>query len=119
VAKERATYFAEAPSKVSMTPHPENTLIVPGRVQLRQRIQDWVRQKIGRVLEALHAPAKIKEFECVDPITNEIVYLSTGARYSVLHVGSKRFFFDRLTGRFDGTGTLFQERIVDRLQFLD
>ncbi len=104
---------------VPMKSYPETTANAAGRTRIRERVQDWCRQKIGRVLEALHAPAKIKEFECVDPITNECVYLSTGPRYSVLHVGSKRFFFDRLTGRFDGTGTLLEERIVDRLQFLD
>lgn|ERR1700690_570700 len=101
-----------------MKSYPETTTTAARR-RVRDRVQDWCRQNIGRVLETLHAPAKIREFENVDPITNEIVYLSTGARYSVLHVGSKRFFFDRLTGRFDGTGTLFQERVVDRLQCLD
>jgi len=70
-------------------------------------------------MELLHAPAKIQEFEHVDPVTNETVYLSTGTRYSVLHIGDRRFFFDRITGRFDGTGTLLHERVVDRLQFLD
>ena len=82
-------------------------------------IRGWIRQLYGAVLEFLHAPAKIREFEYIDPSTNETVYLATGTRYSVLHVGDKRFFFDRTTGRFDGTGTLFQERIVDRLQLLD
>ena|ERR1700722_11079062 len=74
----------------------------------------------GTVLEFFHAPARIREFEYVDPVTNEIVYLSTGARYSVLHVGAKRLFFDRVTGRFDGTGELLlQERVADRLELLD
>ncbi len=78
-----------------------------------------IRQIHGVLLERLHAPAKIREFEYVDPSTNEIVYISTGARYSVLHVGAKRFFFDRVTGRFDGTGELLEERITDRLELLN
>ncbi len=82
-------------------------------------IRAWVSRVFGAALEFFHAPAKIKEFEYVDPLTNETTYLTTGARYSVLHVGDKRFFFDRITGRFDGTGTLFHERVVDRLQFTD
>jgi hypothetical protein len=71
------------------------------------------------MLEHLHAPARLREFEYVDSVSNETVYLSTGARYSVLHVGSKQFYFDRLTGRFDGTGTSLQERITDRLELLN
>ena len=82
-------------------------------------VREWIRHAWGAALEFFHAPAKIREFEYIDPVTNETVYLSTGARYSVLHVGDKRFFFNRATGQFDGTGTLFQERIVDRSQFLD
>lgn len=73
----------------------------------------------GWVLEKLRSPARVREFEYVDPITNETVYLSTGARYSVLHVGDRQFFFDRLTGRFDGTGTSSQLRIPDRLELFD
>jgi hypothetical protein len=82
-------------------------------------IRAWIRRAYGATLEFFHAPAKIREFEHVDPSTNETVYLATGTRYSVLHVGDKRFFFDRTTGRFDGTGTLLVERVVDRLQLLD
>jgi len=86
---------------------------------LWHRAVDAVRGGIGRAIEFVHIPAKIKEFEYVDPSTNEIVYLSTGARYSVLHVGDKRFFFDRLTGRFDGTCTSLQERVADGLELRD
>jgi hypothetical protein len=89
------------------------------REAFRQRVADLVRGSIGRALEALHAPAKIREFEWVDRGTNEIVYLSTGARYSVLHVGAKRLFFDRVTGQFDGTGELLEERVADGLELLN
>jgi hypothetical protein len=90
-----------------------------GRDSQSSMIRAWIRHAYGAVLEFFHVPGKIREFEYVDPSTNETIYLATGARYSVLHVGSKRLFFDRITGRFDGTGTLFHERVVDRLQRLD
>jgi hypothetical protein len=78
-----------------------------------------LRRAVGFLLEVVHAPARIKEFEYIDPGTNETAYLSTGARYSVLHVGAKRFFFDRVTGRFDGTGELLEERVADGLELLN
>jgi hypothetical protein len=78
-----------------------------------------VYRAVGAALEFCHAPARIREFEYVDPTTNEIVYLSTGARYSVLHVGAKRFFFDRVTGRFDGTGELLELSVADGLELLN
>lgn len=102
-----------------MTASP-TALLTPTRLQLaRFRLRDWFVEKIGWLMESLHVPAKIREFEYVDQASNEAVYLSTGTRYSVLHVGSKRFFFDRLTGRFDGTGTSLEERVVTGLQLLD
>lgn len=102
-----------------MTSHPE-TLFVTSRAKLlRLRLRDLWRECLGWVLEKLHSPAKIKEFEYVDPITNETVYLSTGTRYSVLRIGNSHFFFNRLTGQFDGTGTSLQEGVVTRLELLD
>ncbi len=84
-----------------------------------RRALTGLRHSVGFGLELLHAPARIREFEHIDPITNEIVYLSTGARYSVLHVGAKRLFFDRVTGQFDGTGELLEERVADGLELLN
>jgi len=86
---------------------------------LWRRIRSSVRHLIGAGLEFVNAPAKIKEFEYVDPETNDTVYLSTGARYSVLHVGDKQFFFERTTGRFDGTCTSLVERVADGLELCD
>jgi hypothetical protein len=82
-------------------------------------VRGWFRYTWGSALEFFHAPAKIREFEYIDPSTNETVYLATGARYSVLHVGDKRFFFERTTGKFDGTCTSLQERVADGLELCD
>jgi hypothetical protein len=95
-------------------------IVITSRRELFQhKVFDLIRDAFGRALEIFHAPAKIREFEYVDQDTNEIVYLSTGARYSVLHVGGKRFFFDRLTGRFDGTCTSLQVGVADGLELCD
>ncbi len=73
----------------------------------------------GWVMEHLHFPARLREFEYVNPISDETIYLSTGPRYSVLHVGKQMLFFDRATGRFDGTCTSLEERVTDGLELLD
>jgi len=102
-----------------MGSNPSTHVVQTACDRIRLHFRYWYMEKAGRILEFLHSPARLREFEYVDPITNETVYLSTGTRYSVLHVGDKRFFFDRLTGRFDGTCTSLQKRVVDRLQFSD
>jgi hypothetical protein len=70
-------------------------------------------------MNLLHSPARLKEFEYVDPISDQTIYLSTGARYSVLHIGGLKLFFDRATGRFDGTCRSLEERVEDGLKLFD
>src|SRR5215831_2641978 len=74
---------------------------------------------IGLCLEKIEAPAKLEEFEFIDPDTNETIYLSTGRRYSVLHVRGRRFFFDRITGTFDGTANSLQISVTNGLELRD
>jgi hypothetical protein len=70
-------------------------------------------------MDFAHRPARIREFEYVDPISDQTVYVSTGSRYSVLHIGSLKLFFDRATGGFDGTSRSLEERVEDGLKLLD
>jgi hypothetical protein len=68
-----------------------------------QKAADALQGAIGWGLELIHAPARLKQFEFVDPETNETVYVYTDKLYSVLCVGQRRLYFDRLTGTYDGT----------------
>ena len=56
----------------------------------------------GWCLEKTKTPARLRAFEFVDPASDETVYLYTSKRYSVLCVGERRFYFDRVSGKFDG-----------------
>ena len=85
----------------------------------KQSLRGKISELAGRAMERFHFPARIREFEYVDPISDETIYLSTGPRYSVLHVGRQMLFFDRTTGKFDGTCTSLKERITDGLKLLD
>jgi hypothetical protein len=96
-----------------------DTPLVGRKKRKWQNVRSNVRYLLGICLEYFGAPARVREFEYVDPVTNDTVYLATGARYSVLHVGCKAFFFNRVTGQFDGTGELLEERVADRLELLD
>lgn len=82
------------------------------------RLTDILADATGWCLDRIGAPARLKEFEFVDPETDETVYLFTSQRYSVLCVGSQRFYFDRLTGRFDGTSAPACS-VAERVEFRD
>jgi hypothetical protein len=66
------------------------------------RAKRTLRNMAGWCLEKCKAPARLKAFEYVDPASDETVYLYTSKRYSVLCVGERRFYFDRVSGEFDG-----------------
>jgi hypothetical protein len=99
--------------------NPSQITVESRREHLCLRAKSAVLNGLGWCLEKTGAPAKLKEFEFIDPETNETIYLSTGIRHSVLHVGNKRFFFDRATGVFDGTSTSLQDCVASRLELGD
>lgn len=66
------------------------------------RLKDAILGFAGGAMNRLHSPAKLCPFEFVDPVTDETTYLYTDRRLSVLCVGNRRFYFDRITGKFDG-----------------
>lgn len=101
-----------------MNSHSETLLVTSQSEKMRLHFMDWCRERIGWVLEKLHSPAKIKEFEFVDPETNETVYLYTSRSYSVFCIGDRRFYFDRITGSFDGTSRT-PDGITRRVEFRD
>ena len=69
------------------------------------KVKDSVLNAIGWTMNWVHSPARLKPFEYVDPDTDETIYLYTDKRLSVLCVGDRRYYFDRITGSFDGLST--------------
>jgi hypothetical protein len=79
-------------------------IFVQGRWQQWQlMVKDAALNCIGWAMNKAHSPARLKPFEYVDPDTDETIYLYTDKRLSVLCIGEHRYYFDRITGRFDGT----------------
>jgi hypothetical protein len=76
--------------------------VSPGARAIWLSVKWRIRNGIGWCLERTKAPAKLSTFEFVDPASDETVYLYTSKRYSVLCVGERRFYFDRVSGKFDG-----------------
>ena len=60
----------------------------------------------GWLMQRMKRPATIKPFDYSDPDTGERVVLRTSPRYAILTIGSKEFYFDRASGKFDGTGAM-------------
>ena len=94
-------------------------IISPRSNSVLFQIKDAVRNGIGWCLEKSKAPAKLEVFEFVDPSSDETIYLYTSKRYSVFCVGERRFYFDRITGKFDGVSSPPELRVADGLKLSD
>lgn len=81
-------------------------------------LREAILNGLGWCFEKVGTPAKVKAFEFVDPASDETVYLYTSKRYSVLCVGDRRFYFDRITGKFDGVSAP-TNRVTRRLELSD
>lgn len=72
------------------------------------RIDIWkwrLRQAIGNYLNALAIPGAIRPIEIADAVTGQQVAVFVGSLFVRLSVNGRDYYFDRLTGRFAGTGS--------------
>jgi hypothetical protein len=63
------------------------------------------RQFLGRVANWLHLPAPIQSTEIYDRSTGQHIAVTVGDLLVRLTVDGRDFYFHRITGRFDGTGS--------------
>jgi hypothetical protein len=72
------------------------------------RLQIWkgrLRQQAGRIMCNLSVPGAIKNAEIKDALTGQQISVVVDALYVRLSVEGRDYYFDRITGRFDGTGS--------------
>ena len=67
----------------------------------KSRIREW----LGRRLNALGVPGAIQAFDIQDAVTGQQIAVQIGTLYVRLSVNGRDYYFNRLTGRFDGTGS--------------
>jgi hypothetical protein len=65
------------------------------------RFRRWV----GHLLNRAGVPGALAPIEIHDHATGQHVAVAVGARIVRLTVNGRDFYFDRLTGRYDGTGS--------------
>ena len=64
-----------------------------------------VRAGVGRLLNKMRVPAAIRPVEIFDKIANRHVAVAVDDLFVTVTVDGRDYYFDRITGRFDGTGS--------------
>jgi hypothetical protein len=71
------------------------------------RSQVWwhrLRECFGRILSRIGVPGQIAECEIEDAVTGKQLSIGVGALYVRLSIDGRDYYFDRFSGRFNGTG---------------
>jgi hypothetical protein len=63
-----------------------------------------LREALGAALKWLRLPGAISEANIQDPVTGDRVEIRIGNLYTRLSLNGRDYYFDRVSGRYDGTG---------------
>lgn len=61
-------------------------------------------ERVGAMLNKLGFPGAIRNAVIRDELTDYVVEVSTGPLFTKISVNGRDYYFDRLTGRYDGSG---------------
>ena len=76
-----------------------------GNASVWSRLLCRARVRLGKLLLMLHVPGVVHNVQIDDAVTGLTVEVEVGVLFTVVRVNGRDFWFDRFTGRFDGTGT--------------
>ena len=68
------------------------------------RLQVRVRQWIGEVCTWVRLPGAIAPVAIHDHLTGDTITVTVWPWFTKLNINGREYYFDRITGRFDGTG---------------
>ncbi|SRR6266568_1855813 len=63
-----------------------------------------LRERVGALLSWVRIPGAISQATIDDPVTHQHIEVHVTALYTRLTVDGRDYYFDRLTGRYDGAG---------------
>jgi hypothetical protein len=62
---------------------------------------------IAGILNKIKAPGLVREIEYFDELTSQRISVKNQSLYTVISIDGRDFYFNRLSGKFDGTGSGF------------
>ena len=68
-------------------------------------LQGEARRLFGHLLNRLRIPGTIRDYKIADPGNNQIITISVGDSFTRISVNGSDYYFNRLTGKYEGKGT--------------
>jgi hypothetical protein len=63
-----------------------------------------IREATGKLLTRLRVPGAISNTVVEDTLTGQNIEVRVGALFTRISINGRDYYFNRLTGKFDGTG---------------
>ena len=70
-----------------------------------QRWRSKLAVSIGRLLCRLSIPGAVRDTDISDDLSGQTIRVRTGPLFTRIQVNGRDYYFCRITGNFDGTGT--------------
>jgi hypothetical protein len=87
---------------VSFPERPKSAAIGASRIEiLSSRLRLW----IGTFLNRIGVPGAVRDASIQDELTGALIEVSTGPLFTKVTINGRDYYFDRLTGRYDGSGS--------------
>ena len=64
-----------------------------------------LRVAVGGFLNRVRVPGAVQPVDVTDNVTGQCLSVAVSALYTRITVNGRDYYFDRITGRFDGTGS--------------
>src|SRR5262245_59172746 len=74
-------------------------------VSYSDMLQGEARRLFGHLLNRLQIPGTVRNYKIADPTNNQIITISVGDSFTRISVNGSDYYFNRLTGKYEGRGT--------------
>lgn len=92
-------------AQIVRLPFIERARAAGGVATLLQIYRQRARNLFAKFLGRIGAPGAVKDMHIKDTLTGQEVAVHVGALFTRISVNGRDYYFDRITGRFDGTGS--------------
>jgi hypothetical protein len=91
--------------RVLRFPHRDFGRPASGGASVVQVLRGRARELLGRLLNRLGFPGAVRNVHIKDALTGQEIDVHVGALFTRITVNGRDYYFNRTTGKFDGTGT--------------
>jgi hypothetical protein len=88
-------------SVVSFPERPKSATVGASQVRI---LLSRLRLRIGAALNRIGLPGAVQSVVIDDKLTGSLIEIKTGPLFTKMSVNGRDYYFDRLTGRYDGSG---------------